>query len=113
MTTPEAIAAKLESLKDTLARIEAAIIRTNENINDTRHGANGQMQGMFSAQDVMLGQLRDLNANLRGVIEMAASYKAMQQQASGGIKVWGWLWPLILTLAGLAVGGGAVYFKVG
>ena len=84
MTTPEALAAKLEALKDGINRIEAALTRNYENVNVTRHAINGQVQSVFSSQDVMTDQIRDLNRNLQGVIEMAASYKAMREQAAGG-----------------------------
>ncbi len=112
MTSPEALAAKLESLKDGIKRVEDALNRNYENVNVTRHAMNGQMQGVYSAQDVMTDQIRDLNRNLQGVIEMAASYKAMREQASGGRTVFGWLWPLVLALASLVIGGGVVYVKV-
>lgn len=112
MSTPEALAAKLDSVKDGIIRLEASINRVNENINLTRHAMNGKMQSVYSAQDIMSDQIRDLNRNLQGVIEMAASYKAMREQASGGSTVFRFLWPLLLALASLVIGGGVVYVKV-
>lgn len=112
MSTPEALAAKLESVKEGIIRIEASINRVNENINLSRHAMNGKMQSVYTAQDIMSDQIRDLNHNLQGVIEMAASYKAMREQASGGSTVFRFLWPLVLALASLVIGGGVVYVKV-
>lgn len=112
MTTPEALAAKLEALKDGARRIEDALNRNYENVNGTRHSLDGKMQSVYLAQDIMSDQIRDLSRNLQGVIEMAASYKAMREQASGGNTVFRFLWPLVLALASLVIGGGVVYVKV-
>lgn len=88
------VSTKLDAIARDLVRIEAAIQRNFDNVNVTRHASANDIHKVLGAIDEVLEILR--GAALR---------------TSGGLKVAGWLWPIIVALAAAAGLGGGVWLR--
>ena len=114
----ESVLSKLVAIEQLVAaqqrdftRLEQAIQRADDNVDSTRHAIVGQIQKEASYSDAILDKLKELQNELRPISGAASDAQKLGQQASGGMQVAKWAWPVIVALAALAGLGGGVWIR--
>lgn len=112
MAPTDAISAKLDSIREGIARVEDALNRNYDNVNITRHAMNNGDQKILTEIGLLVDTCRDLVRDLTEIKRVSAIISTIATQAAGGSAAFRFMWPLLVGLAAALLAGGGVYFRM-